>query len=167
MEAIKATSATPTLFESVLLGPENQQEQFVSGSIRFNNPIWIAIEEAQNIFGHSRPVSCLLSIGSGLLLPVSMEKRISDTAGLVQQIRMDSQAVAELANQRIGDLGVYFRFSVDRGLENSSITLGDVISHSIAYTNMKDISDKLERCVATSCRPSRVTIARICKRALK
>lgn len=162
LEAIRATSAMPTLFESVHLGSEGRQEEFISGGVRFNNPIWMAIEEAQNIFGPSRPVSCLLSIGSGVSPPVSLGKQEADMVNLIRQIQTDSQAAAELANKRIGDLGVYFRFSVDRGLEDKISDLGDVTSHSLAYIHTKETSDKLNRCVAIADRSSRVTIGRIC-----
>jgi predicted acylesterase/phospholipase RssA len=162
VEAIKASMAIPTLLESVHLGPDGQQEEFISGSIRFNNPIWITIEEAQSIFGSSQSTSCLLSIGSGVSAPISLEKQATDMEKLIQQIQMDSQSSAELAHKRFGDLDIYFRFSVDQGLERERMALGDVTSHSLAYIQRKEISDKLDRCVAMANRHSRITIGRVC-----
>lgn len=167
MEAIKATSAMPGVFESVHFGPEGQQEEFVSGAIRFNNPTWMAIEEAQIVFGYPRPVSCLLSIGSGIVPPVSLRKEETDITKLIQQIRMDSQTTAELVSKRIGDLKVYFRFSVDHGLENQMTGLGDVTSHTLAYIQTKRISDELDKCLTTTGRPSRVTIGKVCTYVIK
>lgn len=59
----------------------------------------MAIEEAQTIFGHSPPASCLLSIDSGISSPVSFRKQETNMTKLIQQVQMDTQTVTEQANK--------------------------------------------------------------------
>ncbi|KAF8068910.1 acyl transferase/acyl hydrolase/lysophospholipase [Lyophyllum atratum] len=61
-QAARATSAAPVYFPSI----EINGATFVDGGTQRNNPSILLQTEAKVIFGSSRPIGCLISIGTGM-----------------------------------------------------------------------------------------------------
>ena len=49
-EAARATSAAPTLFKRISIGPKGAEEEFLDGGMGCNNPVLRLIEEAEEAF---------------------------------------------------------------------------------------------------------------------
>ncbi|EHK96445.1 putative Patatin group A-3 [Glarea lozoyensis 74030] len=101
-EACRATSAASPFFDPIAIGP--YEEEFVDGAAGANNPVWEVWNEAQLLWG-PQPLAgktkCLVSIGT-----VSIATETEQTA---ERFRRDKA--------HLDDSGRYYRFNVDRGLE--------------------------------------------------
>lgn len=76
LEAARATSAAPTYFPEMKIG----RDYYVDGGIGSNNPAGEAIREARRIWKH-RKIGCLVSIGTGLMEPISGATRTKKQFG--------------------------------------------------------------------------------------
>ena len=177
-EAARATTADPRLFKRICIGEEGQaQEEFVDGGLRCNNPTWEVIEEARNIFGDTRAVGCLVSIGTGhpgtigLPKPNTSQKffptKLIDT---LKMIATDCEnAVTELDKRFHRAPGLYFRFNVTHGAEGISLDewnkMSDMITHTKAYFERNMVSSPIDKVVRLLCQPSDVgiTLSHICQ----
>src|SRR5579859_4272797 len=77
-EAARATSAAPTYFPEM----EIDGDLYVDGGIGYNNPADEAIREARRLWG-DREIGCLLSIGTGLMEPISGAMRTTEQFGSI------------------------------------------------------------------------------------
>ena len=76
LEAAHATSAAPTYFPEM----EIDGDLYVDGGIGYNNPTEEAIREARRIWP-TRQIGCLVSIGTGLMQPISGVTRTKEQFG--------------------------------------------------------------------------------------
>jgi predicted acylesterase/phospholipase RssA len=76
LEAAPATSAAPTYFPET----EIDGDKYVDGGIGYNNPADEAIREARRLWG-DREIGCLVSIGTGLMEPISGATRTTEQFG--------------------------------------------------------------------------------------
>ncbi|KAK4233664.1 acyl transferase/acyl hydrolase/lysophospholipase, partial [Achaetomium macrosporum] len=119
-QACRATSAATTFFDPIAIGPFN--EQFVDGALGTNNPVYALWNQAQDVWGDQLrgSLKCLVSIGTGLpaLRPVrddvlgiwaTLKDLATETEKTAQQFHRDKS--------HLDDEGRYYRFNVDRGLE--------------------------------------------------
>lgn len=77
-QAARATTAAPTFFAPASIG----LNMYIDGGVGYNNPAEQAILEASRIWP-SRPIGCLVSLGTGKNLPISGESRTTQQLGLV------------------------------------------------------------------------------------
>ncbi|KAJ7872429.1 acyl transferase/acyl hydrolase/lysophospholipase [Mycena leptocephala] len=63
-QAGRATSAAPTFFKQIRIGPPGIEEAFVDGGMGQNNPIAALLLEAQVMFP-DRQIACIISLGTG------------------------------------------------------------------------------------------------------
>ncbi len=68
-EAARATSAAPTFFKRIEIGPSGSGIEYVDAGLGCNNPIKQVIEEAVRVFGEDSEVACIVSIGAGQVTP--------------------------------------------------------------------------------------------------
>ncbi|KNG89948.1 hypothetical protein ANOM_001675 [Aspergillus nomiae NRRL 13137] len=61
-EAGRATSAAPTYFRPMLVGGQT----LIDGGLGANNPVGWLWNEVLSVYGAGRPISCFLSIGTGI-----------------------------------------------------------------------------------------------------
>lgn len=166
VEAIRIAWAIPGLFSPIQVGTDFIREELVSAVDGFNNPIFQAVKEAYDIFGHKKRMSCLLSLGTGKPLVRSTS---IDRQDLMQRTTRDTEAIVEQMRRRYTGLRIYFRLSVDRDLEFGSASvsfekrLGRIVSHTLTYLETYDASTTLDRCVRCSRQASRVTMDHLCK----
>ncbi|KAL5636635.1 hypothetical protein ACGC1H_000556 [Rhizoctonia solani] len=148
-EALYATMAHPDLFDSIDIGDHPLRQSFIGGEIGNSNPIAHVLSEVRNIY-LERYVSCVLSVGAGhpgtIHIPKSQISRLFRTKELVAMKHMatDSERVAEDMARRFEEVrGIYFRLSVDQGMQNVDTDnwekLDDVTAHTRAYLNKFDV----------------------------
>ncbi|KAI9931191.1 hypothetical protein MW887_010851 [Aspergillus wentii] len=143
-EAARATSAAPTFFKRKKIGAPDREGEFVDGVMGSNNPVKLVLTEAQRIFPPDRPVSCIVSIGTGKkyisqvkspsllqrIIPISLIMAVKD-------MTTDCEAVAEEMERRFANVPVYFRFNVEHGLQSVGLgeykQLGNIKAQTIQY----------------------------------
>jgi predicted acylesterase/phospholipase RssA len=120
-EACRATSAASTFFDPIAVG--RYKEEFVDGATGANNPVWEVWNQAQLIWGPQpleNKIKCLVSIGTGVpsLKPFRDDAfHIGDT---LVAIATETEQTAERFRRdksQLDNSGQYYRFNVDRGLE--------------------------------------------------
>jgi len=165
IEAIRISWATPGLFSPVRVGIELVHE-LTSAVLGYNNPTLKAIEEAYEVFGPNRRVSCILSLGTG---PVSTPAVSKDGDVPIQKIAEDTETTAEHLKRRYASLQVYFRLSVNRNLDCESPSkaieyqAGTVTARTSDYLETYDVCETLERCLISSQKASHTTMEHLCK----
>ncbi|KAI0108254.1 FabD/lysophospholipase-like protein [Daldinia grandis] len=119
-EVARATSAASTFFKSIRCGRDDIE--FIDAGFGYNNPCEVLVEEAQKQFPEAHQLR-VLSIGTGLGAVVTInDTRISMLKAL-KSISTTSRKVADRLDEKYRTSGQYFRFNVDRGLED--VTLAD------------------------------------------
>ncbi|KAL2072095.1 hypothetical protein VTL71DRAFT_11438 [Oculimacula yallundae] len=123
-EAARATSAATTFFEPLKI---STGEIFTDGAgSGVNNPIYELWNEAQDLWKFTdssleSSVKCLVSIGTGVPSLTSFDDSIIGIAKMLTKIATETEMTAErFARDKVtlGNSGRYYRFNVDRGLEN-------------------------------------------------
>ncbi|KAI8625843.1 acyl transferase/acyl hydrolase/lysophospholipase [Xylariaceae sp. FL1651] len=119
-QVARATSAATTFFKSIKVGRDNVE--FIDAGFGCNNPCEVLIEEARRQFpGHS--LLQILSIGTGLGEVVRIDDSRLSIVKALKKMASTSTAVATKLDRQYGDTGQYYRFNVDRGLQD--VTLSD------------------------------------------
>jgi hypothetical protein len=143
-EALRATTAHPDLFKSVDIGDQYMRESFVDGSLGCSNPLVHILEEAKKLYP-GQEVASILSIGAGHPRTIQIPKsspfqRVLPVNAItaMKDIATDSERVAHEMAQRFSRTSdVYFRFSVDQGMQSVGIgeweRLPEVNAHTRAY----------------------------------
>jgi hypothetical protein len=113
--ALASCSAQPD-FAPVSSGPEYNRKVYVAAA---NNPVSDVITEAHELFGGDSSVAFLLSLGTGHpgTIPVPPDGNV-DIHRLMRDIMNDCEQQAQEIERRLGRVGIYFRFSVQHGMQN-------------------------------------------------
>ncbi|KAF7549176.1 hypothetical protein G7046_g8431 [Stylonectria norvegica] len=119
-QVARATSAATTFFKSIRLGRDD--DEFVDAGFGYNNPCEVLIDEAQKRFP-GRERMHVLSIGTGLGGTIEIEDDRVSILKALKKMATSSKKVAMRLHSRFVDGGVYYRFNVDRGLHD--VTLSD------------------------------------------
>ena len=132
-EVARATTAATSFFEPIRIGGD--EIEFIDSSFRYNNPCDILIDEGQRQFPE-RSQMRILSIGTGLGDVVTIEGNMFDIMEPLKEMAASSRKVAAILKNRFKDDGQYYRFNVDRGLQD--ITLSDWEKHSEISTHTRN-----------------------------
>jgi len=152
-EAILATLATLPLFSSISIFKDATTFDYVGGDITLSNPIRELIAEAYGCFGSEEHVACLLSLGCGNsgVIHAPDDSSLSAWNSFLVKLVASSEKEAQMADAQMGHLGIYLRFSVNRGLETSSldtaVTAGTLLMGTVAYLDDTSLSERLDDCV--------------------
>lgn len=156
VEAIRVAWATPGLFSSIRIGKPPVVEELISAVNGFNNPTLEAITEALKVYGTSQLVSSVLSIGSG------KDTLFSDSENRAIRTAQETEITAENLQRRLGTLGLYFRYSVDHGVQDKFRKLedyfGSITGHVREYLAGDVVSRSLDHFVKSSESTSYITI---------
>jgi predicted acylesterase/phospholipase RssA len=125
-QAARATSAAPTYFKRLKIGPSNAQEEFLDGGVGSNNPTKLMMREASKAFEETDVVACIVSLGTGVMdisefkTPTFGQKIIpKELINVLKKMATDCEVTEkEVSHWFSGKPGVYFRFNVERGLED-------------------------------------------------
>ncbi|RDW57242.1 hypothetical protein BP5796_12692 [Coleophoma crateriformis] len=154
-EAGRATSAAPTFFKRIVIGSQGEEEAFLDGGLKYNNPTPQVIEECKKMFAPDQKIACIVSIGTGSATairfdnPGMLSKAFPiDLAKTLVEMATDSDRIAETiaADFRyISD--IYYRLNVDRGISNISLEewekIGEVSSYTKEYMKVTAVNDQL------------------------
>lgn len=152
-EAVRATSAAPLFFEPITL--KASQATFVDGGIRANNPIDFLMSEARSLWP-DREVGCVISLGTGIKLPQSLDlhnSRLHEVLQTLADIATDANSKArEFRDTAEGRTLVrnrrYFRYSVPQGV--GEVDLADFekmpYMESMTLPYAVDMDDNIEEC---------------------
>lgn len=109
--------ASPASFGPAMIG----FEQFIDGGFKANNPVNYALSAAITKWP-DRPVTCLLSLGSGRRKGFTTSASgLMDISRLLTDIAIETERTADAfveSHRDMVDNGSYFRFNVNTALEN-------------------------------------------------
>ena len=155
-EAARATSAAPTFFKIIMIGPDGSGIEYVDAGIGCNNPVKEVIAEAARVFGEDAPIAVIVSIGTGqsgsvgLTKPDAFQKWLpTNLISVLKEIATDSGRVAEEMERKYKNAsGLYNRLDVDRGLQSVSLDewkkLGDVRAYTKNYMKLEVVNRRLD-----------------------
>jgi hypothetical protein len=152
-EACRATSAATSFFEPITIGPFNQQ--FSDGATSCNNPVRQVLGEARKIWSNTNErTQCLISIGTGVPMMSAFGSGIKSVIETLKGIVTDTEATAEefkSEHKHSGLSGSYFRFNVQRGLEEVGLeeytAVSRIASATTAYLQSYETLEEFENCV--------------------
>ncbi|KAL1888426.1 hypothetical protein Sste5346_009543 [Sporothrix stenoceras] len=151
-EAFRATSAAPPYFDPISIGDPGEEEIFIDGGLGYNNPTEQLLDEARRQFPE-RKVACIVSIGTGMARvihfpdsPKTSPKKLIDA---LKNMATEADTTAERVQVRFQDTqDTYFRFNVNRGLEDLMLdewkNLGKVRGYTSAYLNQSVVSSHVD-----------------------
>ncbi|KAJ7878236.1 FabD/lysophospholipase-like protein, partial [Mycena leptocephala] len=143
-QAGRATSAAPTFFKQIRIGPPGIEEAFMDGGMGQNNPIAALLLEAQVMFPDCQ-IACIISLGTGqphtIKIPKpSLLKRVFplDVIEAIKGIATDCEKEHQRFAHHFDPVPhVYFRFNVERGMQDIQLNqwerLGDVAANTRQY----------------------------------
>jgi len=127
--------------------------------VEHNNPVKYVVEEAKSLFP-GRPISCVLSLGTGTAEVISLGQPDAFQNMLPQNLigllkmadECEEQSSAmEMQLRQKDNPDIYFRLNVDEGLQNVSLAewdaLDDVSAHTLRYLEKPDVEQKVDRLV--------------------
>ncbi|KIM20493.1 hypothetical protein M408DRAFT_135363 [Serendipita vermifera MAFF 305830] len=119
IDAVLATCAIQPQFDPVVCGQGYRKKEYVGAGIGANNPIREVIAEAQLVFGGDTNVASLLSLGNGHpgIITISSGGGELGLSKVIWDVMNDCTQTAREVEQQIGTAGVYFRFSVEQGMQ--------------------------------------------------
>ncbi|KAG9494769.1 hypothetical protein J7337_013908 [Fusarium musae] len=143
-QVARATSAATTFFKPIQVGRD--QINFIDAGFGYNNPCEVLIREAKDQFP-GRDEMRVLSIGTGLGDVVSIKDTRASILRALKKMATTSKKVALRLDERYGETGTYYRFNVERGLEDISLSdwkeTSSISSHTHNYLNEnKRVIDK-------------------------
>lgn len=119
-QVARATSAATTFFKPIRVGRD--EIEFIDAGFGYNNPCEVLIAEAQALFPNRKKMQ-VLSIGTGLRDVVSIDGTRKSILKALKSMATTSRKVDSRLIEQYGDEGAYYRFNVDRGLDD--VTLAD------------------------------------------
>jgi hypothetical protein len=158
------TSAIPEWFLPVSVGPTLQKRDYIACDQGFANPVKEALREAKAIFGGTQKVACVLSLGSGEAGPVNGSNVHENEAPyeLSPLVSSACKTVHDEFWRLFGELQVYYRFSVDQGLQSfedfRKEPFGKIKAHTMTYLSRPETEQVLNRAVHYSEEGTQVTI---------
>lgn len=108
--------------------------EFVDAGFGYNNPSEVLIEETKRQFpGRTRLQ--VLSIGTGLGDVVAIGNTRLSIIDALKKMATSSKKVAARLDERYGDSGQYYRFNVDQGLQDVTLSDWKKASMILAHAN--------------------------------
>ncbi|PVG01551.1 TPR-like protein [Serendipita vermifera] len=155
LDAMMATCASPN-FEPVTIGTSFRRKTYLSGPFSCRNPIRELIAEAHDLSPSPEEeyIATLVSLGAGhpgIITGSAPHASGESILVMVPEILANCDQVAdEMANQ-IGHLGIYYRLSLPRGLEVSTLPdeldLGYIYTQTVSYCETSEGKELLDNCV--------------------
>jgi hypothetical protein len=128
-EVARATSAATTFFKPIRVGEDGIE--FIDAGFGYNNPCEELVAEAKRRFPGRRLQ--ILSIGTGLGDVVKIGGRL-DILHALKKMATTSKQVAARMDAGFGEEKGYFRFNVEHGLEDTTLSDWKESSNILAHT---------------------------------
>jgi predicted acylesterase/phospholipase RssA len=155
-EACRATSAASTTFDPILVGRFG--EEFVDGATGANNPVREVWDQAQLAWGPEPlegKVKCLVSIGTGVPSLKPFKDDVLHIGETLIAIATETEQTAERFRRErplLDSTGRYYRFNVDRGLENIGLEEAKKVKEMAAatrqYIAMQAVQTQVQACAS-------------------
>lgn len=155
-EALCATTAHPDLFKSIDIGDGAVKESFIDGGLGCSNPLAHILAEVKLMYPN-RHIGCVVSIGAGnprtIHIPRSgpLQRLLATPATeALKGMVTDTERVAqEMAVRFSVRPNVYFRFSVDQGIQDIRLCewdrMGQVLAHTRKYIDHSEVSSAISK----------------------
>ena len=130
-QVARATSAATTFFESIKCGRDSIE--FIDAGFGYNNPCEVLLREAENI-SHKTDSIYTLSIGTGLGEVVPIGNGRLSILNALRRMASSSKQVADRLKNVYKHSGNYYRFNVDRGLGDVTLSEWEQASMISAHT---------------------------------
>ncbi|QRV94384.1 kinesin light chain [Ceratobasidium sp. AG-Ba] len=159
-KVLSATMAQPDMFKPVDIGPDYLRQSFVNGGLGCSNPAVHVLAEVKAIMP-SRDLSSVICIGSGHPDTIQLSQRGASSRliptnilNLTKNIALDAERVAQEMEVRFQSTNsVYFRFSVDQGMQNVGLgeweKLQRVAANAQAYLRGSKVNKIVDDAVAS------------------
>ncbi|KAJ4323146.1 hypothetical protein N0V94_002032 [Neodidymelliopsis sp. IMI 364377] len=137
-EACRATSAASTFFDPIAVGRFG--EEFVDGATGANNPVREIWDQAQLAWGPEPlegRVKCLVSIGTGVPSLKPFKDDLLNIGQTLVATATETEKTAEQFRRErpvLDSTGRYYRFNVDRGLEDIGLEEAKKVKEMAAAT---------------------------------
>ncbi|KIM19967.1 hypothetical protein M408DRAFT_30770 [Serendipita vermifera MAFF 305830] len=120
VEAALSSCATMSLFDPVTVGLGRKRKEYIAAGLGATNPIREVITEARCLFGGESTVAGLLSVGTGHpgIITLTSSHEDFDLNRAMRNMMDDCTQKAREVEDQIGQSGIYFRFSVEQGMQN-------------------------------------------------
>ncbi|PVF95076.1 hypothetical protein CPB86DRAFT_875976 [Serendipita vermifera] len=168
-QAVRVTCALPGWFTPTKIGKKVQEREYIACQGSLTNPIKVALKECNDVFGPERRVACILSLGAGETgpIPASLYDKVSTPYQLSQSITSACRMVDEDMCGLFGYTSVYYRFSVDRGLESpekfEGNNFGDISAHAHVYLSQTRVERDMTNTVGVAEGGTYNTIGSMCQ----
>jgi hypothetical protein len=93
--------------------------EYIGTSLGATNPVREVITEAHSLFGGDCGVASLLSLGTGHPGVISFPSGGGDLNSVMLDMMNDCEQRAQEIERQIGRVGIYFRFSVEQGMQSN------------------------------------------------
>ncbi len=132
-EVVRATSAATTFFKSIKCVLD--EIEFIDAGFGYNNPCRVLLEEAKRQFPDAQEFE-ILSIGAGLGDVVTIKNsRVSILEALKDMASNSDRVAREMDDLFEEGSDMYFRFNVERGLEDVTLSDWEKTSRIAAHTH--------------------------------
>ena len=137
-EACRATSAASSFFDPIAVGRFG--EEFIDGATGANNPVRELWDQAQLAWGPEPlegRVKCLVSIGTGVPSLKPFKDDVLHIGKTLVAIATETEQTAERFRRErpvLDSTGRYYRFNVDRGLEDIGLEEAKKVKEMAAAT---------------------------------
>jgi hypothetical protein len=151
VDAILATCATQGKFLPVIIRSGLTKQELMGGTMGAANPCRELVQEAIDRFKADRTIAVILSIGSGHpgLVSAFSSARYEDMVANCEQVSQEMR-------ERMGEDGIYFRFSVEQGLQRHHGAQVDQLNwindQTLAYLENRETSRLLDQCLSGICK---------------
>ena len=129
-------------------------------AVEHNNPVKYVVEEANSLFP-GRPISCLLSLGTGTAEVIGLKQPDAfqnvlpqNLIGLLKGTANDCERQSDAMEKQLhreDRPDFYFRLNVDEGLQHVSLAewnvLNEVSAHTLRYLERLDVEREVDRLV--------------------
>jgi hypothetical protein len=149
IDAVLASCSAQPDFAPVSSGSGYKRKVYVAAGLGANNIVSDVITEAHELFGGDSSVAFLLSLGTGHpgTIPVPPDGNL-DIYRLTRDMMNDCEQRAQEVERRLGRVGIYFRFSVQHGMQNihgSQVTDPSwIASQTNAYLSDQRTSENID-----------------------
>jgi patatin-like phospholipase/acyl hydrolase len=141
-QVARATSAATTFFKSIQLGRD--KIEFIDAGFGYNNPAEILIEEAEKQYPEYDQL-CILSIGTGLGRVVTIQDSRRSILRALKTMASESTRVATRLDNKYKGGSQYYRFNVERGLDD--VTLSDYQKASTIAAHTRNYLEDNQRAI--------------------
>jgi hypothetical protein len=127
---------------------------YVDGALGRNNPIRPLLDEAKQIWP-SRPIGCVLSIGTGVALSTNVGRTLKPLMETLKSISTEAEETAreverEMEHEHGPRQGIYFRFNVQNGLQTVGLEEWKKLDCTAVATRdyLKSERGRVQRCAS-------------------